>query len=98
MLTEQELANNNWPKLKEAVTLLCNPDYFPSHTDNDPAHYFYTEIERARVYYQGPIPSVSFLVDDASVTELKLNHDDHTWRNITDQVIRTHRMSNIRIK
>ncbi|KAK7104502.1 uncharacterized protein [Littorina saxatilis] len=55
------------------------------------------QIERARVYYQGPIPSVSFLVDDASVTELKLNHDDHTWRNITDQVIRTHRMSNIRI-
>nr|KAG5692762.1 hypothetical protein BaRGS_009378 [Batillaria attramentaria] len=54
-------------------------------------------IERTRIYYQGPAPSVNFLVDDASVTELVMPTLNGDWRKDTDHVIDQLRKSAIHL-
>ncbi|KAK7477726.1 hypothetical protein BaRGS_00031014, partial [Batillaria attramentaria] len=55
-------------------------------------------IERTRIYYQGPAPSVNFLVDDASVTELVMPTLNGDWRKDTDHVIDQLRKSAIHVR
>ncbi|KAK7104494.1 hypothetical protein V1264_019202 [Littorina saxatilis] len=56
-------------------------------------------VKTTRIYFQGPHPSVDFVVDDASVTEMTSVPlpTDPSWRKQTDSVIHSKRMSNIQI-
>ncbi|KAK7106458.1 hypothetical protein V1264_017712 [Littorina saxatilis] len=51
-------------------------------------------LKQTRIYFEGPQPSVTFLVDDASVTQVG---GQTSWRNVTDHVIEQMRKSNIHI-
>nr|KAG5712878.1 hypothetical protein BaRGS_007475 [Batillaria attramentaria] len=53
------------------------------------------QIENARVYLQGPVPSVNMLVDDVSVTLVPATE---TWQRQTDNVINQKRKSDIHFK
>nr|KAG5712883.1 hypothetical protein BaRGS_007480 [Batillaria attramentaria] len=55
-------------------------------------NYHYTAIARTRIYFEGPDPSVEFLVDEASVVEA--GHGN-SWRTDTDNVINQIRKSDI---